>query len=171
MNTSETLSKIAPALAKAQAEFRAVAKSGDNTFDRYYYSTLEDYMTAVRPILNQHGLTLLASVVDTIALEDRQTSNGKIEHAVRVKLSMRVLHESGEWIEAESWGEGQDRADKAVYKAITGARKYGIASVFGLVTTDDPEACLPLNGDRNQKRVPQAKTPQPRARAPQQQPV
>ena len=57
MNTSQSLTKIAPALARAQAEFRAVGKSGDNTFDRYYYSTLEDYMMAIRPVLNANGLT------------------------------------------------------------------------------------------------------------------
>jgi hypothetical protein len=56
-----------------------------------------------------------------------------------VKVAVRILHESGEWVEASAWGEGQDRGDKAVYKAITGARKYGVASALGLATTDDPE--------------------------------
>jgi hypothetical protein len=139
MQSSETVAKIAGALAKAQAEFKGVQKGGQNTYDKYSYAKLEDYVVAIRPVLAKHGLSLLSSVDEVVALEERKTSNGKSEHAVRVKLVVRVLHESGEWVEAAAWGEGQDRADKAVYKAITGARKYGVAAALGLATTDDPE--------------------------------
>ena len=140
MTSSESLSKIAPALTKAQAAFKAVAKSGQNTYDRYSYACLEDYVRAVKPILSAHGLSVLSSAEEVVNLEDRATKNGGKEHAVRVKLNIRIIHESGEWVEASAWGEGQDRADKAVYKAITGARKYGLASALGLATSDDPEA-------------------------------
>jgi len=34
---------------------------------------------------------------------------------------------------------GQDRGDKAIYQAMTGAKKYGYAMLFSLPTTDDPE--------------------------------
>lgn len=139
MKSSDTLSKLAPALAKAQAEFRPVGKSGNNTYDKYKYANLEDYVSTVRDILANHGLSVLSSSEEVTALEDRPTKNGGNEHAVRVKLVTRIVHESGEWIETESCGEGQDRADKAVYKAITGARKYALASALNLATTDDPE--------------------------------
>lgn len=139
MNASESQSKIAPALAKAQSQFKSVQKGGENTFDRYRYATLEDDVAAVGHVLADHGLCLLSSVEEVLPLEDRKTAKGGTEHAVRVRLSVRVLHESGEWVEATVWGEGQDRADKAVYKAITGARKYGLAAALNLATTDDPE--------------------------------
>jgi len=139
MKSSESLEKLAPALIKAQAEFKAVGKSGHNKFDKYDYANLEDYISTVREVLAKYGLALLSSSEDVSTLADRTTKSGGTEHAVIVKLVSRIVHESGEWIETYSVGEGQDRADKSVYKAITGARKYAIAATLNLATTDDPE--------------------------------
>jgi len=140
MNQSESIAKLAPALVAAVAEMGPVSKSGNNTFDRYTYAKLEDYVKAVAPVLAKHDLCLMSGVPEVFCLESRTTRNGGTENACRARLTMRLLHKSGEWIEAESFGEGQDRADKATYKAITGARKYGIASLLGLATSDDPES-------------------------------
>lgn len=148
MESSESTSKIGPALVKAQEAFRAVAKSGENTFDRYKYADLEDYVTVVRPVLSKFGLAVVSSVDEVVSLEDRTTKNGGREHAARVKVALRIIHESGEWVQTSVWGEGQDRADKAVYKAITGARKYGLACTFGLATSDDPERDEQVGTDR-----------------------
>jgi len=140
MLQSESIAKLAEALVSAQSEFRNVSKSGENAYDHYRYAKLEDYIAVASPVLTKHGLSLISSVTEQIPLEDRKTAKGGIEHAVRIRLAMRIVHVSGEWIEADAYGEGQDRADKAIYKAITGARKYGYASALGLATTDDPEA-------------------------------
>ena len=91
---------------------------------------------------------------------------------------MRLSHaESGEWIEIDIIGEGYDRGDKAVYKAITGARKYGLACLFDLVTTDDPETDSPEASRprfeptrANGARQPEAR-PQPSQSRPQQRPA
>ena len=139
MRHSESIVKLAPALVKAISEMGGVGKSGNNTFDRYTYAKLEDYVRVAVPKLAINGLCILSGVPTIIPLEDRTTQKGGKEHCVRVSVTMRILHESGEWIEAETVGEGQDRADKAIYKSITGARKYGIASLLCLATTDDPE--------------------------------
>jgi hypothetical protein len=139
MRQSESIAKLAPALVKAISQMGGVGKSGNNTFDRYTYAKLEDYVRASAPILAANGLCVLSGVPAIVPLDDRTTSKGGKEHAVRVGVTMRIVHESGEWIEADSAGEGQDRADKALYKAITGARKYGLASLLCLATTDDPE--------------------------------
>jgi len=139
MNSSQETTKISAAIVRLAAEVRSVGKSGNNTFDRYTYAKLEDYMRAAHPALAMHGLCVLTSVDSVESLPDRTTQKGGIERCARVMLSIRLVHESGEWIEGKSAGEGQDRADKAVYKAITGARKYGLASMLSLATTDDPE--------------------------------
>lgn len=140
MQSSESIATIAPALIAAQAEFSHVAKGGYNKFDKYDYATLEDYVDAVKQVLSKHDLAITSSVDAINRLPDRTTKNGGTEHAVEVAGTMRVIHSSGEWIEASFRGEGQDRADKSVYKAITGGRKYGIAALFSLATSDDPEA-------------------------------
>ena len=139
MNSSESIENLAPALIAAQREFSHVGKGGRNEYDRYDYATLEDYVDAIKHVLTRHDLAVTSSVESTERLDDRTTKRGGTEYAVQVRGTIRVIHASGEWIESSFCGEGQDRADKAIYKAITGGRKYGLASLFNLATSDDPE--------------------------------
>ncbi|MDF2867254.1 MAG: hypothetical protein K0S11_724 [Gammaproteobacteria bacterium] len=140
MKTSDSITNLASALAKMQPELGVIGKSGENKFDNYTYATLADYIKGTRDIMSKHGFFMVASVEKLTQLTDRATRNGSIEHAVQISLTVRLIHQSGEWIETSCIGEGQDRTDKAVYKAITGARKYAMASLLGLATSDDPEA-------------------------------
>lgn len=131
---------IHQALAAAQAEMRSAQKSGKNTFDKYEYAKLEDFMDVAKPVLAKHGLAITFGTDEIHTLDDRSTKNGGVEHAVRVRVVATLIHESGATIAVYGYGEGQDRADKASYKAITGARKYAIAGLLAIPTTDDPEA-------------------------------
>lgn len=140
MSQSQSITNLAPALIAAQAEIRAAQKSGDNKFDKYRYSKLEDFMDQAKPVLAKHGLALVIGTPSVAALPDRQTKNGGTEHAVQVQVNALLVHTSGEWLEVVGYGEGQDRADKAIYKAITGAKKYAVAGLLAIPTTDDPEA-------------------------------
>ena len=132
--------KLAPALVKAQADVRAAGKTGDNKFDRYNYAKLEDFYDAAKPVLAKHGLAVLFQTDSCESLPDRVTKNGGAEHTVRVRVSATLVHESGESVTVTGYGEGQDRADKATYKAITGAKKYVLAGLLAIPTSDDPEA-------------------------------
>lgn len=137
---SEPCDKIAAALVKVSSQVRVVGKGRTNDHDKYNYSELLDYVKATGQALTDCGLMLLSSVDNTETLEVRKTQSGSSQYAVRVQLTIRAVHESGQWAQVSVSGEGQDRADKGIYKAITGARKYGIACLLGLATSDDPEA-------------------------------
>lgn len=137
---SLTTTKISAAIVRAQAGIKAAGKSGDNKFDKYTYAKLEDFFDAAKPAMQREGLALVVSVESCESLPDRTTKNGGLEHAVRVRLVGNLIHESGESLSMTGYGEGQDRADKALYKAITGGKKYLLASLFSIPTTDDPEA-------------------------------
>jgi len=160
MKSSESIGKLAAALSKAQGEFGAVAKSGQNTYDRYTYADLNDVISTARAGLSAHGLAIATTVEDIANLEPRRTQKGGVSYVVQVKLTVRLMHTSGEWIEGAAYGEGQDRGDKAVYKAITGARKYAVSAMLGLATSDDPEA-------DNRPATPQKSAQAPRRPAPQ----
>lgn len=140
MRTSESTANISKALAKAQAEAPGIQKSGNNTFDKYKYANLEDYIDGVKPVLTANKLSMMFSCESIETLPGRATKNGGTEHVSRLMLAARLTHESGEWVEITVPGEGQDRGDKGVYKAMTGARKYAVACLLGLATTDDPES-------------------------------
>ena len=140
MTHSEQLDKLAPALVAAQAEMGKVTKAGRNDYDKYDYARLEDFVAVAGPVLAKHGLAMVSGAAIAKGDVARVTKKGNHENGTYVELDMVLLHESGQWLSVTSTGEGQDRADKGTYKAITGARKYGVAMVCGLVTTDDPEA-------------------------------
>jgi hypothetical protein len=131
---------LAAALVAAQAEAGRVAKSATNEFDRYTYATLDDFLDVAQEVLAKHKLAVMLRNTIVEALDDRTTSGGKVEHAVRVRVALELMHETGESLAFVCAGEGQDRGDKAIYKAITSARKYAMAGLLNLATTDDPEA-------------------------------
>lgn len=132
--------QVAAALVAAQAEASAVFKSRKNTAQHYNYAGLEDFVETARPILSAHGLALTFSVINAVPMDARTTKGGGVQYAVLVNLEATLYHQSGQSLRFAGAGEGQDSGDKAVYKAITGARKYLIAQVLNLTTTDDPEA-------------------------------
>lgn len=140
MRTSEQIDKIAAALIEAKSKIGTVKMSGYNKFDKYPYATLNDYLSAVKPALTEHGLMIITGASEIVPQPPRTTNAGKTDNAVLVKLTLRLLHSSGQWIEIDQWGEGQDRGDKGTYQAVTGARKYGIANLLCLFTSEDPEA-------------------------------
>jgi hypothetical protein len=142
MKTSDSLINIMPALVKMQASASKVRKGSEKkegAGGTYKYATLEDYIEVVQEGMTENGLFVSTEISCTNRLPDRVTKTGTIQYCVEVFLTIRILHVSGEWIEGAGYGEGQDFGDKAAYKAITGARKYALACLLGLVTTDDPE--------------------------------
>ena len=139
MQHSESIDKIMPALAAVHAAAGPIEKSQTNDTQHYTYANLEAYLNVVRPLLEEHGLFVVTSAPEIQPSTGRLTAKGTQQNGVYVRLVFTLHHTSGQWIEVEAWGEGQDSGDKAVYKATTGARKYGVAMLFGLVTTDDPE--------------------------------
>lgn len=140
MKQSESVDKLLPALLAARKAVAPAKKGGRNEFDRYAYATHEDWHAAVMPHLLKNGLLLMLSTENVETLPERTTKKGGVEYAVEVVCSARLWHVSGQWIEIAGPGQGQDRADKGVYKALTGAAKYVYAQLFALPTTDDPEA-------------------------------
>jgi hypothetical protein len=131
--------KLAAALAAAQAQAGKVMKNGRNDFHHYDYAKLEDHIDALRGVLSTNKLAVLTSVVAVTYLEPRQTKRDGMEYVADAELMLTVVHESGEQWSITAHGQGQDSADKAIYKAITGGRKYGLAMLFNLATSDDPE--------------------------------
>jgi hypothetical protein len=57
-------------------------------------------------------------------------------------------------VSAQTYGFGLDGQDKGVYKAISGARKYGIFGLLNLMAgDDDPESSLERNGRKDDSGV------------------
>lgn len=109
-----------------------VEKGGTNNFNKYSYSRLGDILAPLRPVLQKLGLVVTQS---TIPLHNKIEEIGtKYYSNSAVQCTTTVFDtETGESLSVESVGFSMDaNGDKAAYKAITGARKYGITSIFCL---------------------------------------
>lgn len=128
------------ALVEASKEIGNAIKSGRNKYDNYDYGTLEDYLDACRRPLLDHGMLLISRPVCDPIFSEAATKSDGVQQVARVLVETRVIHAASKgWIAARCWGEGRDRSDKAIYKALTGGRKYSLAMVLGIYTTDEPE--------------------------------
>lgn len=155
------------ALHNARKQMGLVAHSGENKFDHYSYAKLSDYLNEIQPALNANDLILLSEPGEP-SWGTRTTKAGGTEIVCRVPVSMQLIHApTGDMIVATVLGEGQDRGDKAYYKALTGARKYLIASIFNLATAEDPEVDShdePETGSKGSKGTTKKSTKPPAAK-------
>jgi len=135
-NTS--LNKLAPALAKAQAEMTNATLNKVNPHFRSKYADLAGIRDTVTPVLSKHGL----SIVQFTSLTN-----------IGFCLVTRLLHESGQYIEGQyPLPELLDKP-QAMGSAVTYARRYTLSAMCGIAAEedDDGEAAQAANGGRQPK--------------------
>lgn len=145
ITTSPDCGQVLAALHAAKLEMRPIFKGGTNNVGQgYRYARLYDFVEGTEPPLLKHGLLFLSSVQDAVEQSPQTTKSGAEMKIVQVTLESRIYHAaSGEWISCMAVGQGADSGDKAAMKAETAARKYAIAQMLNLSTTDDPEEASP----------------------------
>ena len=123
-------------LAAVMAAVERVPKNGENKFHGYRYATEADLSDAVRSNLARYGVMLIPSV-EKVEWSKVPTKNGEERLAT---LTVKFTATDGKTdFSFTVIGEGQDRGDKATYKAMTGATKYALLKLFLIPTGDDPE--------------------------------
>ena len=125
----EQLNELATALAKAQAAFPAVPKTGKNPHLKNDYSTLDDVIKAIRQPLADNGMSFVQLL----------GSNGG-----GVTLRTMLLHESGQSLEstvAIDPGEGSRgvNALQALGSAITYMKRYSLTAMLGIAADGDTD--------------------------------
>ena len=119
---SSTISNLAAALVKFNAEVKRIEKDGNNPHFRSKYATLDGVVDDIRPILQKHGLSVMQFP-------------GKDGDDVTVKTML--LHESGEWLESETSAARPVKNDpQGVGSAITYLRRYSLTAFLSLSTGD-----------------------------------
>lgn len=111
-------------------EVGRIPKNGVNSFHKYNYVLESDLVDAIRKLLVKHGVAFYGSVLEQSRSEEF------------TKVSMRFTFadtESDETLALDFWGEGQDKGDKGLYKAYTGAEKYCLMKTFLIPTGVDPD--------------------------------
>jgi len=122
MLTSDSITKIMPALIKAQGEFAPAVKAKVNPHFKSKYVPLDAVLDAIAEPLRANGI----AIVQQTDIEDARTV-----------LVTRLVHESGEWIagrypvhpvKADPQGEGS---------ALTYARRYALMALASIAPEDD----------------------------------
>lgn len=126
MNKSESISKLAMALVKAQAEMPVALFDAKNPFLKYKYATLGAVVSASKPILSKFGLAI---------------TQFPFSQEGRVGVTSILLHESGEYIEysislVPETTKGMTLS-QATGVVITYLRRYSWAAILGMYADED----------------------------------
>lgn len=137
-NSSDTVSQIASALAKAQAELenpnKALTATIISPFPReeprtFRYASLASGLEIVRKCLTKHEIaTVQATSIDA--------------ETGLIKLTTTLLHNSGEWI-ASDWPVcpvTETASPHRMGAALTYARRYALFTLVGIAGEDDLDA-------------------------------
>ena len=151
--SKDGVDKLAMKMAQVMAEIDAVPKNGWNDFHKYEYSNDDDVMQSIRPVMAEHNLVAIPSVVER---DMKRVSTGKKEsdYQLHTHLTLDITLIDGDSGQTKTirWeGEAQDGQDKGLYKAYTSAIKYWALKTFLLsadagVETHDAAAAQGSDG-------------------------
>jgi hypothetical protein len=130
---------LAAKLVAAMKEIDAVGKGGKNEKQNYQYVRAVDVAKEVRPVLIAHGIGFSYSVISSERWEKPTQSGGSLFFVEIHVLLTFTDSETGESVTVQGLGWGMDTGDKAPYKAMTGALKYGLRMNFIIPDELDPE--------------------------------
>ena len=139
MQTSETIGKIAGALAKFQGDIKGVSKNAQG--HGYKYMTFDAIMTLIRPELSKNELSIIQNV------------SGEIVDSVNLAFcETMILHHSGEWIKSDKLmikptavKAGAPVGPREVGSALTYAKRYQLCGMLGICADTDDDAYVAQN--------------------------
>lgn len=145
MNKSDSIGALAKALAKVQSQLQPAVKDAKNPFFKSNYATLNSVWDACRALLTANGLA--------VAQLSQATEAGVIIETV-------LMHESGEWISGEMLLPMTKVDPQGVGSAMSYGRRYGLASMVGVVSDEDDDGNA-ASGNGNNANRPASNRPAP----------
>ena len=131
MKQSDSIAKLAKALATVQQHITPVVKDRQNPHFRNNYATLDAIMESVRPLLAGHGLAIVQGGGSPVSNVDGNIVGAAVE--------TMLVHESGEFITSAIVLPIDKGTPQAVGSAITYGRRYGVAALLALTTEEDDD--------------------------------
>ena len=122
MKTSNEINEIAKALCLAQSAMVGAKKDSTNPFFKSNYSDLASVMQAISLPFSANGLCFVQAAE---ASEQR------------VQVTTRIIHISGQWLEAATELPPTKADAQGWGSAITYAKRYGLQALCGVPSVDD----------------------------------
>lgn len=126
---------IYKAIAAVLSDVGAVGKDGQNAFDKYRYRSIDAVMNAMHPAMAKYGVFVMPEVLEQSREERGSRSGGVLIYSV-IKVRYTFYAEDGSSLTATVIGEGMDKGDKSVNKAMSAAFKYALFQVFCIPTDE-----------------------------------
>lgn len=124
MIRSDSITNLAAALCKAQAEMGKAPKDSANPFFKSSYADLATCWETVVPVLTKNGLSV-SQVCD--------------DGGSGVIVETLLLHESGEYLGGRLHMTPVKADPQGIGSAITYARRYALMAITGLVAEEDDD--------------------------------
>jgi hypothetical protein len=124
MEKSDTIGKLAEALAKAQGAIEGAKKDQNNPFFRSKYADLSSVWEACRKPLSDNGLAVIQ-----VPLSSHGDDN--------VLLQTVMTHSSGEWISGIMAMKPVKSDPQGVGSCLTYLRRYCLSAFVGVAPEDD----------------------------------
>jgi len=160
MTKSESITNLATALAKAQAEMPVAVFDAQNKFLNNKYASLSAVIQASRPILAKHKLSLVQFPISG----GSATGQGSGDC---IGVESILAHESGEFVAERiliplTEEKGKSKVQSAG-STLTYLRRYSWASILGMYSDEDSDgvAVPPANAAFQPKPTPAGKLPVP----------
>lgn len=126
MNRSESVIKLAVALAKFNSEVSSISKDAKNPFFKSDYVTLDKLILATREILQKNGLSVMQMPLS--------------KESGEIGIQTILLHESGEYIESDPLFMKPVKNDpQQAGSLITYLRRYSYQAILNLNTGEDDD--------------------------------
>jgi outer membrane protein OmpA-like peptidoglycan-associated protein len=125
--------KVAAKIAKVMGMIEYLKKDGRVEFGgtKYNYLSEAKITQQIREKTLEVGLVIVPVSCKVMELPNQSEA---------VEMGYAIIDtESGEAINVNVAGKGQDKGDKSMYKAMTGAYKYMQRQTFAIPTGDDPD--------------------------------
>ena len=141
MTRSETITNLAAALAKAQAEMPVAVFDATNPFLKSKYASLGSVIQASRPILAKHKLSLVQFPISG----GSATGQGSGDC---IGVESILTHESGEFVSERiliplTEEKGKTRVQCAG-STLTYLRRYSWAAILGMYSDEDSDGSSPV---------------------------
>lgn len=126
MRTSESIDKLAAALAIAQGQLQPAVKDSTNPHFKSNYVDLHGVWKSCRDALSKNGLSVVQG-------------GGERGDGSTITYVCRIMHASGQWIESDLTLRPVKNDPQGVGSAITYARRYLLASMVGVAPQDEDD--------------------------------
>lgn len=115
-----------------------IEKDKHNQQGGYKYASEKAIKETLHPLFMEHGLILVPTRQDMVNFTP--PIGDKKSYITTVKCVFEIVDlETGAALRMEQLASGGDSLDKGTFKAVTGAIKYVLTTLFLIPTGDDPE--------------------------------